>query len=215
MARSFLTGTPGFPEESDRFNPLPDNIYIPYQDDFLTPGIHKNIPAGGFLPAPVKSSGKISLIPWLQHQFDEGVVTFSTQIVENVGALSGAAPTGAALGIDTSSGDLYYVSSGNWTQASAGGGGSGTITFQEITNTSAPTSENYVLLNAGSSAATAVLPASPSSGQQITISVVDISNACVVDGNGNNINLSASNFSFTMTGSAIFTYNPTYGWLVS
>lgn len=37
------------------------------------------------------------------------------EVVENAGALSGAAPTGAQVGIDTTTGQVYYVSAGNWT----------------------------------------------------------------------------------------------------
>lgn len=42
----------------------------------------------------------------------------STQIVENAGALSGAPPSGASFGIDTSTGNTYYVSGGVWTLSS-------------------------------------------------------------------------------------------------
>ena len=42
------------------------------------------------------------------------------EVVTSAGALSGAAPVGAEVGVDTSTGDLYYVdASGNWQLASA------------------------------------------------------------------------------------------------
>lgn len=68
MATKHLPDSPGFPRESDRFNPTPSNIYIPYNDDFLTPGKHKSTVAGGFISSPTKSSGKISLKNWIQNQ---------------------------------------------------------------------------------------------------------------------------------------------------
>ena len=36
------------------------------------------------------------------------------EVIENVGVLSGAAPSGAQWGVDTSTGQAYYVSGGNW-----------------------------------------------------------------------------------------------------
>jgi len=42
------------------------------------------------------------------------------EVVENAGALSGAAPSGAQWGIDTSTGDGYYVNGGNWTLSPSG-----------------------------------------------------------------------------------------------
>jgi hypothetical protein len=42
------------------------------------------------------------------------------EVIENAGALAGAAPTGAQLGIDTTTGDQYYVSGGNWTISTGG-----------------------------------------------------------------------------------------------
>ena len=37
------------------------------------------------------------------------------EVVVSAGPLSGAAPTGAKIGVDTASGMLYYVNAGNWT----------------------------------------------------------------------------------------------------
>ena len=42
------------------------------------------------------------------------------EVIENAGALSGAAPAGAQWGIDTTTGIQYYVSGGNWTAAPGG-----------------------------------------------------------------------------------------------
>jgi len=42
------------------------------------------------------------------------------EVIENAGALAGAAPTGAQFGIDTTTGNLYYVSAGNWTAVPGG-----------------------------------------------------------------------------------------------
>lgn len=44
------------------------------------------------------------------HHFTEG-----DEVIENAGALSGAAPAGAQWGVDTTTGQAYYVSAGNWT----------------------------------------------------------------------------------------------------
>ncbi|MFK7941652.1 MAG: hypothetical protein AB8B85_01880, partial [Paracoccaceae bacterium] len=37
------------------------------------------------------------------------------EVIENAGALAGAAPAGAQFGVDTTTGALYYVAAGNWT----------------------------------------------------------------------------------------------------
>lgn len=42
------------------------------------------------------------------------------EVIVNAGALAGAAPTGAKLGVDDTTGDLYYVSGGNWTAIPSG-----------------------------------------------------------------------------------------------
>ena len=44
------------------------------------------------------------------HFFAEG-----DEVIENAGALAGAAPAGAQWGVDTTSGQAYYVVAGNWT----------------------------------------------------------------------------------------------------
>ncbi len=41
-------------------------------------------------------------------------------VITNAGALAGAAPAGAEFGIDTTTGDRYYVSAGNWVAAPTG-----------------------------------------------------------------------------------------------
>ena len=46
----------------------------------------------------------------------------SDEVVENAGALAGAAPAGAQLGIDTTNLRFYYVNAGNWTPFGPGGG---------------------------------------------------------------------------------------------
>jgi len=42
-------------------------------------------------------------------------ITVPDEVVENAGPLTGAAPAGAQWGVDTTSGQAYYVSGGNWT----------------------------------------------------------------------------------------------------
>ncbi len=37
------------------------------------------------------------------------------EVIESAGVLAGAAPAGAQVGVDTTSGQIYYVSGGNWT----------------------------------------------------------------------------------------------------
>lgn len=47
----------------------------------------------------------------------DGLHWAPNEVVENAGALAGAAPTGAQWGIDTTTGATYYVSGGNWTSS--------------------------------------------------------------------------------------------------
>lgn len=124
-------------------------------------------------------------------------------IIANVG--------GGAKGISAYTGTA-------WSSIVAEGvGGGGNPTFTAIDNTTALISDDYTVVSADSSAATAQLPASPVQGDQYTVQAIDITNGVTVDRNGNNINGAALDRDLDSPYQAvIFTYyDVTQGWLVS
>ncbi len=65
-----------------------------------------NVPAGNLTATDVQGA-----LNELQADID----AIPDEMIENAGALTGAAPVGAQWGVDTTTGQAYYVSGGNWT----------------------------------------------------------------------------------------------------
>lgn len=96
-----------------------------------------------------------------------------------------------------------------------GTGGGGT-TWNVITDSTSAVVSNGYFIDSTSNVVTLTLPATPTIGQQVSVRVLDMTNTITIDGNGENIEGSASDLvlDVPMTG-AVFVYsNAAYGWVI-
>jgi len=72
-------------------------------------------PTGSSIANPPSGNLTATTVQAALNQLQGEIDVIPDEVIENAGVLTGAAPIGAQWGINTVTGDRYYVSGGNWT----------------------------------------------------------------------------------------------------